>query len=214
MYAQGKTASCKRKMDDALSSTAPASSQLQLKAPPFTILRERVATEVLSSVAGRKASWQPKGGSASLRTILCDVLACCSEGVLVSAWTEESQMHRGRRYSGRPPLPSRTPAGSVLAQFKGLACAGVNPSTIGKSLFAFPRYIRNLARAGLQDCYIMDLANAHPAITLRRHPSLQALPTYVNQREQVLTQIPCHRFRPKEPSTRLLYGREAHAWLL
>ena len=92
------------------------------------------------------------------------------------------------------------------AHFKELLSKGVNPGTVGKSLFGLPKYLRNLARAGLKDCYILDLVNAHPAITLRRHPSLQALGEYVNQREQVLAQIPRQRPQAKELFIRLLYG--------
>ena len=150
-----------------------------------------------------------------MRTILWDILACAGpDGCLVSAWHEESASYRGRRYSGCPsPLSSRAPPPNTpLAHFKLLLSKSVNPATVGRSLFSFPKSLRHLCRAGLKDCLVLDLVNAHPTIMSRRHPSLPALALYVNQRAQILQSIPTSRDLAKELFIRLLYGGSVEAW--
>jgi hypothetical protein len=99
-----------------------------------------------------------------------------------------------------------------LGHFRALESQGVNRGTVGRSLFAFPGYIWKLARCDLPDLYTFDLVNAHPAITLRRHPSMQHLGRYVHWGDEVLAAIPAPRSLAKELFIRLLYGGTAEAW--
>ena len=69
-----------------------------------TLLNERVNVKLIEEVARSElGAWRPHGGP-RLRTILADVLACCQEGELTSAWREEDMAVEfgvlGRRYSG------------------------------------------------------------------------------------------------------------------
>ena len=71
-----------------------------------TFLTEYVNVELLKSVASSPlGSWVPQPGGPSFRTVLSDIIACCTNGCLRSAWVEEdlatSQGVLGRRYSGR-----------------------------------------------------------------------------------------------------------------
>jgi hypothetical protein len=177
------------------------------------VLRELVAVENLRAVASSRAAceWCPPGSCVSLRTILHDLLSCVDDdGVLLSAWHEERPDHVGRRYSGCPAIPAK--ATGELARFKRLLAEGVNPSTVGKSLFAFPGYVRNLSRAGLADLYILDLANCHPCVTLRRHPTMAGIAAYVKEREKTLASVPTPRAAAKELFIRMLYGGKALTW--
>ena len=93
-------------MDDVQSTVTQASASFKL--PTFTILRERVACEALRHIAGTKSAlWQPQAGGPTLRTVLFDILQCASDGFLVSAWHEESQGYRERRYSRCPEVQHR-----------------------------------------------------------------------------------------------------------
>jgi hypothetical protein len=174
-------------------------------------LKEPVAVAALRSVASSNAAaeWYPSGSPVSLRGIIHDVLACVRGGYITSCWHQESADRPSRRYSGCAISGKAT---GELAMLRDLQASGVNKATIGRSLFGLPGCIRNLARAGLQDFYVLDLVNAHPAITLKRHPSMAALASYVNNREQVLASIPARRAAAKELFIRLLYGGKPSTW--
>ena len=121
------------------------------------ILVERVAVKNLRRIASCPAAeWRPVS-SVSLRTILTDILLCTeeqgSEGKLLSLWREESPDYRGRRYSG--------PGDKTPPELKRVKSRGANPGCIGRSLFGFPSFVRNLARSGLQDLYVLDIVNCH-----------------------------------------------------
>jgi len=89
---------------------------------------------------------------------------------------------------------------------------GANPGTVGRSLFGFPGFIRNLARSGQEDLYVLDIVNCHVQILHRRHPGLQHLAQYAGQREEVLASIPVPRAHAKLLFIRLLYGGTVESW--
>ena len=67
-------------------------------------LKERVNVSLLEQVASSEVgAWRPDNGP-YLRTIIVDLLACCSDGKLTSIWREEPLASEygvpGRRYSG------------------------------------------------------------------------------------------------------------------
>ena len=138
-----------------------------------------------------------------------DILLCCEpkndEHQLTSHWEEEDGKRKGRRYSKLGDIKKPDP-------FANARRRGANPSFIGRSLFALPGYIRNMARSGLDDLWVLDLVNAHPTIMHRRHPSLQYHARYVEHREEVLATIPCDRAAAKELFIRLLYTGGIATW--
>ena len=192
-------------MDEASSSVSQRHRKLT-----HVALEERVAVSNLRLIASSAAAkmWKPMG-TVSLRTILADIILCAEDGKLVSLWAEEAPNYAGRRYSGPQEMRKGEP---LLPHFKQLQAKGVNPSTMGRSLFGFPGYIRRLARSGLQDLFVLDLVNCHMVVLHRRHPSLQHLAHYVENRDQVLASIPASRAQAKELLIRLLYGGSVTAW--
>ena len=66
----------------------------------YVSLQERVAAEQLKLVASCDATeqWRPMG-TASIRTIIADLLLCTDEGKLYSTWHEETAGQVGRRHS-------------------------------------------------------------------------------------------------------------------
>ena len=175
----------------------------------YVALEERVAVDNLRLVAGSTAAkWKPMG-TVSLRTIITDILLCTNEGKLVSTWREEGTGYLGRRYSGMPEIRKGDP---LYSHFKRLQAKGVNPGTLFRSLFGFPSYIRNLARSGLPDLYVLDLVNCHLAVLRRRHPTLDHLAYYVENREAVLASIPASRGEAKELFISILYGGSPTVW--
>ena len=64
---------------------------------------------------------------------------------------------------------------------------------MGRSLFGLPGWLRDLARSGLTNCYVLYMANAHPAIQHRRYNHLRVLGEYVRDREQLLDSVPTDR---------------------
>ena len=148
-------------------------------------------------------------GTASLRTILADILLCTDAGKLHSTWHEEAVGHLGRRYSSPVEVGKNDP---LFQHFKRVRQRGANPNTIGRSLFAFPSYIRNLARCGLKNLWVLDLVNCHMVIMRRRHPTLRHLAYYVEHREEVLASIPCDRQYAKKLFIRMLCGGGTKLW--
>jgi hypothetical protein len=191
-------------MDEASSSVSQRPRKVS-----YVALEERVAVDNLRLVASSAAAtWKPMG-TVSLRTIITDILLCTNEGKLVSTWKEEGAGYLGRRYSGLPDIRKGDP---LYSHFKRLQAKGVNPGTLGRSLFDYPSYIRNLARSGLPDLYVLDLVNCHLVILHRRHPTLKHLGQYVENRESVLARIPASRQKAKELFIRMLYGGSPAAW--
>ena len=175
----------------------------------YVALEERVAVSNLRLVASSPAAtWKPTG-TVSLRSILTDISLCAEDGKLVSLWAEEAPNYAGRRYSGPQEMRKGEP---LLPHFKRLKAKGVNPGTMGRSLFGYPGYIRRLARSGLQDLFVLDLVNCHMVILYRRHPTLQHLACYVENREQVLASTPATRAQAKQLFIRMLYGGSVTAW--
>jgi hypothetical protein len=137
--------------------------------------------------------------------VIMDILLCCDkDGKLHSNWCEERDGTRGRRYSKAVDMKHE--------HFAEVKRRGANPSFIGRSLFALPKFMRNMARSDLKGMWILDLVNAHPTIMHRRHPSLQYLAHYVEHREEVLGTIPCGRSKAKELFIRLLCGGCVATW--
>jgi hypothetical protein len=172
----------------------------------MTHLVEPVSVANLRKLASCPASehWCPSGTGVSLRTVIMDILLCCDKNELCSYWEEEKSASKGRRYSKAADVKRE--------DFARAKRRGANPGFIGRSLFALPGYIRNLARSELKGMWVLDLVNAHPTIMHRRHPSLQHLARYVEHREEALASIPCGRAAAKELFIRLLYGGCVGTW--
>ncbi len=112
---------------------------------------------------------------------------------------------RGRRYSGYKPE-------FAIESFDRHIAEGVNPGSVGRSLFGLPGWLRDIARSGLANCYVLDMANAHPAIQNRRYSHLRALGEYVHNRERVLASVPADRDSAELFFIRMIYGGHWEAW--
>ena len=169
------------------------------------VLREKINIRALEQVAGCHAAgvWQPNGSGPTLRKIIADMLAQVSEGSLTTVWREEDRMQRlaltGRRYSGYAEQAGDIPS------FEHLVAKGVNKSSVGRSTFGLPGWLRDLARCGLRDCFIIDMVNAHPSIQHKRHPHLNAIAQYVQNRNQILNSLAYPRDAAKNLFIRLVY---------
>ena len=169
-------------------------------------LSECVNEEKLGDLASRQiaATWKPAGSGPMLRRIASDFLAQVREGELTTVRWEEDRMtrlgYKGRRYSGY-----RSTSGAEIVRFENLLASGVNAGSVGRSLFGLPGWLRDIARSGLQNCYVLDMVNAHPNIQHRRYPDFPALREYVNNREDVLKRIPASRDDAKDLFIRLVY---------
>ena len=79
--------------------------------------------------------------------------------VPISAWREEGRMTslglRGRRYSGYAVETEN----DQDVYFVALAASGVNSRCIGRSMFSLPGFLRDVARVGVQDCFVLDMVN-------------------------------------------------------
>ena len=152
-----------------------------------------------------------------MRSIINDFLAQVRDGYLRGFWREEVRMAalgmQGRRYSGYDKWHED-------GFFEGLMGQGVNDKSVGRSLFSLPGWLRDIGRCGLQDCYVLDMVNAHVVIQTRRHPLLATLKKYVENREETLCTIP----RPADATDkqardsakllfiRMLYGGSPAEW--
>ena len=147
----------------------------------------------------RPLGTQARAARARLRQIIADMLSQVNYGNLTVCFSEERQMvslgQRGRRYSGYK-------AEFAIDSFDRHIAEGVNPGSVGRSLFGLPGWLRDVARSGLPNCYVLDMANAHPAIQNRRYGHLRALREYVENREKVLASVPADR-----DSSKLLFIR-------
>ena len=166
------------------------------------VLREKINTVALEQVAQCHAAgvWQPDGSGPTLRKIIADMLAQVSEGYLTTIWREEDRMQKlglgGRRYSGYVDH-----AGDDIPSFEHFVSRGVNKSSVGRSTFGLPGWLRDIARCGLRDCFIIDMANAHPSIQNRRHPHLKGIDEYVKNRNQIIDSIAAPRDAAKKTSS-------------
>lgn len=176
-----------------------------------TILYEKVNVGALRELAGRRAAgmWRPNVSGPTLRKIISDFLAQVREGNLPSAWREEERMQSlgliGRRYSGYTQ-------GEEISIFEQHIANGVNSSSVGKSLFSLPGWLRDIGRCGLHGCFVVDMCNAHPVIQHKRHPSLPGIKEYVKHREKVLNTIPTSRDAAKNLFIRLVYDGSVEQW--
>ena len=186
------------------------------KAKPTSVaMSECVALDHLGKVASSRvaATWTPPGSVVPLRTILYDIRRCVKDGSLMSVWREETEKHRGRRYSGLGEVPALR---DIPDHLRSLLEAGVNHSTVGMSLFALPGYVRHILRSGIKDLYILDLVNAHPSFMAMRNPTLKSLLAYCEDRERHLADVmaACRvdRKAAKELFIRILYGGAVGTW--
>ena len=176
-------------------------------------LCERVNEAALADLASRRraATWHPgkDGQGPTLRQIIADILSQVNDGTLTACFSEERQMARlglqGRRYSGYKPE-------FAIDSFDRHIAEGVNPGSVGRALFGLPGWLRDLGRSGLANCYVLDMANAHPTIQNRRYGHLCALSEYVHNREQVLASIPTSRESAKLLFIRMIYGGHWEPW--
>ena len=74
-----------------------------------------------------------------------------------------------------------------------------------------PRWLRDVARAGLRNHYTFDLANCHPTLIAARHDSA-FLKNFVAKRDAVLAKTHPDRTAAKELYLRLLYGGSIENW--
>ena len=207
------------------SGSSNASRRGAAPAPPCAVTKEPVNVALLRQVASRPAAASVvlPGTDCSVRVLICWILACaepssCGHGILTVTWREErSHAVYGRpmrRYSGFAPF-----AGSAdlpgLERLGQLVASGVPVAFVGKSMFAFPKVLRHLARAGI--CGLdLDQESAHPRAQCRRFPSAHFLGRYVREREAVLREVVeasgCDRKAAKELFLRLLYAGGVDGW--
>ena len=198
---------------------APGPPGLPESGTVFT-LSEQCNEAALEDLASRRraATWQPRNRKGvpygpTLRKIISDFLQQVREGSLTTVFREEEHMValglRGRRYSG---YKRTTDADPEVASFENLITSGVNPGSVARSFFGLPNWLRDIARVGLPNCYVLDMVNAHPNIQHRRHPQLTALREYVENREEVLSSVPAVREKAKELFIRLVYGGHWRTW--
>ena len=114
---------------------------------------------------------------------------------------------RGHRYSGYT-----SGVGDEVPSFESLITSGVNAGSVARSFFGLPNWLRDIARVGLPNCFVLDMVNAHPHIQHRRHPDLAALREYVRQREATLRSIPGERDDAKQLFIRLVYKGHWRKW--
>jgi len=159
----------------------------------------------------RAATWHPSPNGPSLRKMISDMLYQVHDGELRTVFWEEKRMvklcRRGRRYSGY-----KRDEDEPDEYFEKFMSSNISPGSIGRSWFGLPGWLRDLARAGLKDCYVLDMVNAHPYIQHRRHPTLSALREYVEDREAVLASVPCSRKAAKQLFIRIVYGGQYITW--
>ena len=176
--------------------------------------------ELLTDVARRAAaaSFALPGCEVSLREAIYWFLACAVDGQVTVTWRADRTAVRfgrpGRRYSGYGPWASAPPLPGT-ERLAALVESGVPSFFVGRSLFAMPRLLRHLARAGL--CGVdLDQENSHPRAQLRRHPGAVALGRYVREREAVLEEVRTatgqSRAAAKKLFLQLLYAGGTASW--
>ena len=206
-------------MSRSSSSAGSSSRSAQRADPPCAVTREPINVALLTDVASRAAAATVKlpGCEATLRDVIHWFLACAEDdGHLTVTWRHDrSSFGRpGRRYSGYGPWASE-PALPGLEKLGALVHRGVPSFFVGRSVFAMPKLLRHLARAGL--CGIdLDQENAHPRAQLKRHPTAAALNRYVRDRETVLTEVRAatgqSRCDAKKLFLQLLYAGGTASW--
>lgn len=194
----------KRKRGDRADTDEPAASV-------HAILFERCNTEALIDLASRgpAATYRPLQQGPTLRRIIADVLGQIGGDMLTTASYEEDRMTKlglvGRRYSGYKRE-------SDIESFERLAGIGINPGSVGMSMFRLPSWLRDLGRSELTCSFVLDMTNAHAEILHRRHPEFQTLREYTSRREEVLASVPADRKHAKLLFISLIYDGHWASW--
>jgi hypothetical protein len=175
--ARGEEPSAKRRQADGRASTARTTRKRSApesdKIFTLTELCNEAALEDLAS-RRRAATWHPRSQKGTphgptLRRIISDFLEQVRDGALTTVFREEERMValglRGRRHTGYKRSDD-------IHSFEKLIASGVNPGSVARSFFSLPNCLQDFARAGLRDCYVLGMANAHPYIQHRRSRSL------------------------------------------
>ena len=89
---------------------------------------------------------------------------------------------------------------------------GVASGHMAASTFMLPRWLRDVARAGLRNHYTFDLENCHPTLIAARHDSA-FLKNFVAERNAILAKTHPDRTAAKELYLRLLYGGSIENWV-
>ncbi|CAE7240950.1 unnamed protein product [Symbiodinium sp. CCMP2592] len=175
------------------------------------------AMDALGSLEISKVFRTANGRGPTMVRVLGDVMAQCSKNRVYGGrsfktfYFEEETMlmlkMKGRRHSGC--LPQKVIDDHKLERFAGLA-----PCHLGASTFVQTGFIRDVMRAGLRDCWVFDLVNAHVEIVLARHPQSEggAIRTYIENREEILKQTHPDRAVAKQLWLMLLYGGTIRSW--
>ena len=129
----------------------------------------------------------------------------CGARAYKTVYFEESLMvalkKKGRRRTG----------GADGDQVKALRL-GVASGRMAASTFMLPRWLRDVARAGLRNHYTFDLENCHPTLIAARHDSA-FLKNFVAERNAVLAKTHPDRTAAKKLYLRLLYGGSVENWV-
>ena len=132
----------------------------------------------------------------------------CGARAYKTVYFEESLMvalkKKGRRRTG----------GADGDQLKAIRLKnpGVASGHMAASTFMLPRWLRDVARAGLRNHYTFDLENCHPTLIAARHDSA-FLKNFVAERNAILAKTHPDRTAAKELYLRLLYGGSIENWV-
>ena len=182
------------------------------------ILFDHVNEEALGELATREVSKVFRLSNGSGPTLLRaagDLLVQCGRNRLPcgaraykTVYFEESLMvalkKKGRRHTG----------GADGDQLKAIRLKnpGVASGHMAASTFMLPRWLRDVARAGLRNHYTFDLENCHPTLIAARHDSA-FLKNFVAERNAILAKTHPDRTAAKELYLRLLYGGSIENWV-
>lgn len=189
------------------------------------ITREPFNAALLTDIAGRRAaaSYYMPGCTVSLREIIYWYMQCSSPGAapgereLPVLWREDKSLtemgRKTRRYSGFAAFQQSAQPG--MEPFARMVEDGVPATFVGRSFFAVNRILRGAARAGIGGLDL-DVDNAHPRATSKRHPLAPELAAYIRHRDARLAEVceatGCHRDAAKQLFLLLTYGGGANSW--
>ena len=171
------------------------------------ILFDHVNEEALGELATREVSKVLRLSNGSGPT--WDLLVQCGRNRLPcgaraykTVYFEESLMvalkKKGRRRTGGADGDQKNP--------------GVASGHMAASTFMLPRWLRDVARAGLRNHYTFDLENCRPTLIAARHDSA-FLKNFVAERNAILAKTHPDRTAAKELYLRLLYGGSIENWV-
>ena len=152
------------------------------------ILFDHVNEEAVGELATREVSKVFRSGPTLLRAAGDLLVQCgrnrlpCGARAYKTVYFEESLMvalkKKGRRH---------TVGGADGDQLKALRLKnpGVASGHMAASTFMLPRWLRDVARAGLRNHYTFDLENCHPTLIAARHDSA-FLKNFVAERNAIL----------------------------